>query len=1192
MIQEHIYTQDINRTINGVIKASSTADLANEVKEYVITAEQQKKSLLPALFKMLVPPAVPTCVWISGDFGSGKSHLLKILSYVLENQLAVDGRKVADIFAYKADDDFELRADITNACRIPTETVLFNIQEKLDGVSKNSVDPVLNIFLKEFNRKLGFDDKKPEIAEIERYFASKGRYQFLKDEYQRLYGVSWEEKGRKTVLLQLQKLAKIFAEMEGIDEQTAYNNLKSAIDNYKLDTDGFVALVKDHLDKSAPGTRFIFFVDEVGQFIGKDVHRMLSIQTIAEGLVDKTGGRATLMVTSQMDIDATLGNLEKQQEYDFSRIQGRFTTRINLTSANADEVIQRRLLEKKQEPEAELCEIYAGQKNIMKSLFNFGDNSQFVSRYKSAEEFAVDFPFIDYQFNLVQAAIIELSKNNAFSGKQQSVGERSLLSIAQEVAKAYQNYDLTRIVRFCDMYKGIQGSLQAKIQNDILQAERTLGDEMALDVLKTLFLVKYVKGFPSTVDNITKILLPTLDTDFPEYRKKVQEALNLLVRQSYVEKGANDEYHYQTNEEKDIENEIKQEELAPDAINNELMKIFRDEVFPESKIKLNGSSNKVFPFGRFVDGSQDGRDFEISIHFATPLGEDLSNEGNALMYSARNGSHLCVVLGEDKYLGEDIAMFKKADKCLTRLLSSNTDKYRLQIITDKRRVNAGRLENIKTRIAELTKGARLYIGGNELTDIRSTDIRTRLNEGMMRLIEKIYRNLSMLQVDYDDAILKRVINAPESGALFAETMDNAETEVFNKINSDKRMSIRTKVKDLVDYFKSNGYGWYEMAVLVILARLFKMDKVSFTSDGSRIEARYLYYHLTNSNRQANLIVDIEESITPSQITKLKNLYKDTFNDEVCRFQSAKDVHQAFLDRLNQEIQKLRELRDGNRYPFATALDDIISGMERYSRVAYPTLYVKFKDVDDALADKEDTDTIREFVEGPQFRIFKQISQLKTGNQANLTYVDPELLDTINRIYDSAKPWNNMTEAAATLEKISAQISAKQEEARQQISEKIESKLQAITSLPEYSSIPENFKSQIQALFNAAKSQVREERYIGNLRSMSTDVDRAYDHSIGIINRWSEDEARKAAAAAAAGSGATGSSGATGGTSGTGPGTTPPATHHRQMVSKQTAMNVHFDKSRLESREDVQKYIAELEARLLDFVDNNKTIMLN
>ena len=176
MIQEHIYSKDITRNINGVIKADSKAELANEVTEYVITAEQQKPQLLPALFKTLVPPQKPTCVWISGDFGSGKSHLLKILSYVLENELEIDGRKCAELFAEKAGDDFELKGDIQKACRVPTESVLFNIQEKLDGIGKSQIDPVLNIFLKEFNRKLGFDDKKPEIAQIERYFASKGKF--------------------------------------------------------------------------------------------------------------------------------------------------------------------------------------------------------------------------------------------------------------------------------------------------------------------------------------------------------------------------------------------------------------------------------------------------------------------------------------------------------------------------------------------------------------------------------------------------------------------------------------------------------------------------------------------------------------------------------------------------------------------------------------------------------------------------------------------------------------------------------------------------------------------------------------------------------------------------------------------------------------------------------------------------------
>ena len=172
----------------------------------------------------------------------------------------------------------------------------------------------------------------------------------------------------KSILFKLQKLAEIMADVEGTSKEIAYQNIQAQIKNYKLDIDGFVNLVKKHLDKQNPGSRFIFFVDEVGQFIGKDVHRMLSLQTIAEGLIDKTDGLASIMVTSQMDIDATLGNLEKQQEYDFSRIQGRFTTRINLTSANADEVIQRRLLEKTRNQERFMLSVWSAKEYHQESI--------------------------------------------------------------------------------------------------------------------------------------------------------------------------------------------------------------------------------------------------------------------------------------------------------------------------------------------------------------------------------------------------------------------------------------------------------------------------------------------------------------------------------------------------------------------------------------------------------------------------------------------------------------------------------------------------------------------------------------------------------------------------------------------------------------------------------------------------------
>lgn len=1176
MTQEHIYSKDITRTINGVIKADSKNELANEVTEYVITAEQQRPQLLPALFKTLIPPQKPACVWISGDFGSGKSHLLKILSYVLENQLEVDGRKCADIFADKTGDDFELKGDIQKACRVPTESVLFNIQEKLDGIGKNQLDPVLNIFLKEFNRKLGFDDKKPEIAEIERYFAKKGKYEWLKSEYKKRYNKEWVD-DRPSILLKKQNLAKLFAEMEGISEADALDNITTQINKYTLDIDGFVSLVKAHLDSKTPGSRFIFFADEVGQFIGKDVHRMLSLQTIAEGLIDRTDGRASIMVTSQMDIDATLGNLEKQQEYDFSRIQGRFTTRINLTSANADEVIQRRLLEKKPEPQKALCAVYDSQKNIIKSLFNFGDSSQFKSAYKSDDQFATDFPFIDYQFDLLQRSIIELSKNNAFSGKQQSVGERSLLTITQEVAKAYKDKDLNQIIQFCDMYEGIRGILQTKVQSDIQQAEKTLNDDMALKVLKALFLVKYVKGFPSTVDNITKIMLPTLDTDFPEYKSKIQEALNKLVRTSYIEKGAKDEYHYQTNEEKDIETEIKNEELQPDAINNELKKIFRDEIFSDNKIKL--STFKTFSYGRIVDEQQDGRDAEMYIHFITPVNTLPSTDDQAmLMYSMQHTNQLLVVLDEDKYMAEDIAMFKKADKCLTRLLSASSDNYRQQIVTDKRRVNTQRRENIVSRLTDLTKGARLFMGGQEIKDIRQTDLRNRLNEGMARLVEQVYTNLKMLTIDYDDAMLKQIINNANPTGPLGYQMDNCSQEILNQISRNKLLSVRTKVKDLVDYFRGNTYGWYETATLCILAKLYKMDKISFRSNGSPVADRDLYFNLTNSNAQSVLLVDIEEAITAPQIAKLKSLYKDFFNDESCSYQSAKEVHQQFITRLSKEIAGLRSIKDQNDFEFTKPLGNILQAFQQLADCIYPALYSKTTEIEAAIELKVDVaDVISDFVNGTQFSIFKRINTTKTGNQANFSYVPQELIKTLDEIFLSKTPWSQMTKAKDALDAVTTEITSRQENERKTIINLIEANLATLTALPTYSTLDGSQQDQITAMFTALKSAAQNERYIGNLIAMSNTVTDRYNLCLKSINTWVEAAAeaeRKRQEQVDGGSVPT------------------PKRIVKTYVNKQSAMNVQFSKTVLETKEDVEAYVEALKKRLLDFIDQNKNIMLN
>ncbi|MBS6934730.1 MAG: hypothetical protein KH147_05920, partial [Actinomyces graevenitzii] len=85
MNMKGLYAKDIFRSIDGVIKADDTTNIYSEVDEYVMTKEiRSGLSRIVDTWTQIDPPT--NGVWISGFFGSGKSHLLKMLSYLLGDQ--------------------------------------------------------------------------------------------------------------------------------------------------------------------------------------------------------------------------------------------------------------------------------------------------------------------------------------------------------------------------------------------------------------------------------------------------------------------------------------------------------------------------------------------------------------------------------------------------------------------------------------------------------------------------------------------------------------------------------------------------------------------------------------------------------------------------------------------------------------------------------------------------------------------------------------------------------------------------------------------------------------------------------------------------------------------------------------------------------------------------------------------------
>ena len=176
---KNIYIKDINREIQGVIKVDDETFISQELEEYVVTEELLKhfRNFFSSYNVSLTKPTENMGVWISGFFGSGKSHFLKIISYLLENK-TVNGKPAVDYFDDKITDPM-LLADMKRAGNISSDVILFNIDSRATLDSISGKDRILSVFEKVFNEKLGLSTI-PHVAELERYLQKNGKYEEFK----------------------------------------------------------------------------------------------------------------------------------------------------------------------------------------------------------------------------------------------------------------------------------------------------------------------------------------------------------------------------------------------------------------------------------------------------------------------------------------------------------------------------------------------------------------------------------------------------------------------------------------------------------------------------------------------------------------------------------------------------------------------------------------------------------------------------------------------------------------------------------------------------------------------------------------------------------------------------------------------------------------------------------------------------
>ena len=1060
MLLREIFQKPVDRNIEGVIKADDDASLRLELDEYVITNEVEKR--LDTFLDAYNNYQGANGVWVSGFFGSGKSHLLKMLALVLENR-RVEGENAADIFLSKPTfkDNEILRGDLKKAVSIPSKSILFNIDQKADVISKTQLDALLSVFVKVFNEECGYYGKQPYVAEFERDLDSDGLLEAFKSRFREIASKEWEWARQRTKRMASQ----IDEAYNAVTGQSVSQILDKYRSDYRLSIEDFAEQILAYIDRQGPEFRLNFFVDEVGQYIADNVKLMTNLQTIAESLATKCRGRSWIIVTAQEDMNSVVGEMGKQESNDFTKIQARFKNRMKLTSQDVAEVIQKRLLLKNERGVNELSELYHDQENNFKTLFDFADGSQTYRNFQDRDHFIHSYPFIPYQFALFQSAIQNLSLHSAFEGKHSSVGERSMLGVFQQVAIHIAAHQIGQLATFDLMFEGIRTALKSQIQRAVIQAEDHLDNPFAVHVLKALFLVKYVKEFKATVRNLCVLMLDGFNQDLPALRKNVEAALNLLEQQTYIQRNG-EQYEYLTDEEKDVEEEIKNTEVESSEVSDELEKIVFDHIIKNRKIRFDGNDYD-YPYGRKLDDRLHGREHELAIHIITPFHENAESL-DVLRGQSMVRPELMVIMPPDDRLMRDITLYKQTEKYIRQNISVTQQEAVKRILESKGFQNRERYSDIQQRVKHLLGQASMLVAGSDV-ESGSTDAQTRIIQGFHELIRRTYPNLSMLRgITYTESDVSKYLKYSQEGLLGndATSMAESEQELLAFIQSNNRGGVRTTLKTLIENFERKPYGWYYAAILSTLAMLCARGKVEVRKDGNILEEDELQHALLNSRGHANVVLDPQIDFTASQVRNLKEFYEDFFDAPPQAGEAkvlGKDTGAAIEELINQ-LNLL--LAQADQYPFLNSLVPVVEQLEAISGKPYTWYLTELVAQEDKLLDLKEQliDPVRKFMGGPQKEIYSQAKRFLQQQEANFTYIKGDEAQYIRTVLNDPQCFkgNRIQQLKTKLDELQAKIDQKVQEVRIQAIETLKSMQSRMQSMDDYKKLPEARTSELDA----------------------------------------------------------------------------------------------------------------------------------
>ncbi len=941
---KELFLKDVARPINGVVKAdqNDNATVFQELDEYVVTNELDRhfRDFFEAYSTDISDPSIAgkVGVWISGFFGSGKSHFLKILSYILANKVVVDSqgnrKQAVQFFDAEKVRDGMTRANIDKAVSNPTDAILFNIDSKAS--SNDDGNPILNVFLRVFNEHQGFSGDHPHVAHMERHLAKRGVYKKFIEAFKESSGMEWR-KERDGFHFYQDDIEKAVSIVLDLSPDAAHKWFEESEDTFSVSVENFCHWVKEYLDNMSPNHRMLFLVDEVGQFIGSDTKLMLTLQTITENLGTICKGRAWIVVTSQADMDAVLGELSASKANDFSKIAGRFKTRLSLSSSNTDEVIQKRLLKKTPEAAAELSAVFDKKGDILKNQIMFDRSGPTLKNFDGPTSFINNYPFAPYHFQLVQKVFEEIRKVGA-TGAHLAYGERSMLDAFQLAAKDISDKPIGAMVPMHQFYRAVEGFLDTAVKRTIDQAtENPIFDSVDVKLLRTLFMIRYVDLVKGTLDNLVTLSIEEIDQDKLASRKQIESSLQRLEKESLITRNG-DEFLFLTNEERDITRKIKATNIESSEENEALSNLIYKDILNDRNRYRYPVNKMDYSIGRYVDGhTLEGRyDSDLRVEVISPLDVDYSlySEGRCITKSTEGEGSVLIKLPDERGFFAELGTWLRTDKYI-RLNYDRSQADMAKILDDRGRENQERRKRQRVQIEDMLLRSDVYCLGQH-RNIKNSSVSGLYDDACLYLLENTYSKLTYLKVLQSDPWreLNAILTVDDIGQM-GLSLDGEQgnpkaiKDVEQYIELKGSGNDRTMVSEIVDRFSKRPYGWPEAEIILILGRLAATNSITFQLSGGPLPTKNAHEPLQNSRRRRDVSVLKKRQTDEAVLKQARNLTQSLFS--AMGPSTEKELFAYYREHFNEWLNNLKSYKsktDVRRFPGKKVIESAILALGR------------------------------------------------------------------------------------------------------------------------------------------------------------------------------------------------------------------------------------------------------------------------